>query len=97
MFFGVLREFIFNPVETTLTHQALVVVGSVKFLPCTKDILNLINNYCTKSDVWMCGKEAQQRMFQLLHHWEVEINVGSNNNGGGGGRGRDNYRRRKGR
>lgn len=24
MFFGVLREFIFNPVETMLTHQALV-------------------------------------------------------------------------
>lgn len=24
MFFGVLREFIFNPVETMLTHQALM-------------------------------------------------------------------------
>lgn len=47
VFWGFKRIY-FQPCGNHVNSSGTRVVGSVKFLPCTKDILNLINNYCTK-------------------------------------------------
>lgn len=57
VFWGFKRIY-FQPCGNHVNSSGTRVVGSVKFLPCTKDILNLINNYCTKKWCVVLSKAA---------------------------------------